>query len=355
MPRAIVKTAATVSAILPMLLFSANVAQGQIVLEPLPSTQQGGGMSTPAQPVVPQLPLFVEPAKGGMTCPVPKVEEEPETPEEPFVDHCRTLETRLPYIPDIMDHLGWTNGEALMRKWFSDPANDDPEKGIPDISTIKIDWVLGYDRAREVYDKAINDKVWMNGPAQNKIIDKLIIKQGIQLPTMLGIKVAFGNAGAGITSAALMQQFNDDYQFQYREVNSNSILDPLDDLFAALGNFNFNFVTQGTVEYLGKNANGKDAYKVTLTQVGIYVRDSYDFNDASADWHNPKTWVSQPLGYWDCAERNASRTPGPGAYYVNNEDFRKWRDNYGNGKGGDFLVFSDIKVINVNDTFTFAF
>ncbi|MDR1661163.1 MAG: DUF6402 family protein [Azoarcus sp.] len=126
---------------------------------------------------------------------------------------------------------------------------------------------------------------------------------------------------------------------------------PTDDV-AALANFNFHFVTQGTVERL-PDVDGKARYKVTLDRVGIYVQDSYDFNDNPAS-RNPKTWVSQPLGYWDCAEMDVFKTPGFGAYYVDNDDFREWRDKYGNGKGGDYLVFSDIKVINVNDTFTFT-
>jgi hypothetical protein len=61
----------------------------------------------------------------------------------------------------------------------------------------------------------------------------------------------------------------------------------------------------------------------------------------------------QPLEFWDCADQDVTKTPRPGAYYVTNEDFRKWRKKYGNGKGGDFLVFSDIKILNVHDSFDF--
>jgi hypothetical protein len=51
--------------------------------------------------------------------------------------------------------------------------------------------------------------------------------------------------------------------------------------------------------------------------------------------------------------QNITKLPKLGAYYVTNEDFRKWRKKYGNGMGGDFLVFSDIKVIDVSDVFYF--
>jgi hypothetical protein len=274
-----------------------------------------------------------------------------QTPEK-TVDPCDKLETRLPELPNIMDHLGWTNGAALMRDWFSRPASDKPKQNTPNIDTIKMDWVLGYQRARDVYNQAVNESVWANAAAQVEI--RKLIERTSQLPANVGDIVAFGDVGAGRTfTPEQMKQFDEDYAFQQRQVFSDIDSDPLDDMFAALANFNLNFVTQGTVEYLGKDANGKDLYKVTLTQVGIYVRDSYDFNDDPAGL-NPGTWVSQPLGYWDCAELDASKTPGPGAYYVDNDDFREWRDQYGNGKGGDYLVFSDIRVINVNDTFTFT-
>lgn len=127
-------------------------------------------------------------------------------------------------------------------------------------------------------------------------------------------------------------------------------------MFAALANFNLNFVTQGTVERL-PDVDGKPRYKVTLDQVGIYVKDSYDFND-DAVWYKPWSWPSQPLGFWSCVDQDASKDGGKmfdsNYKYVTNEDFREWRDQYGNGKGGDFLVFSDIKVLTLYDTFEFS-
>ncbi|GHT96347.1 hypothetical protein AGMMS49545_21070 [Betaproteobacteria bacterium] len=74
---------------------------------------------------------------------------------------------------------------------------------------------------------------------------------------------------------------------------------------------------------------------------------------------NLKTWASQPLGYWNCKKPDASKNSEKDYYYVNNADFREWRKKYGNGKGGDFLVFSGIKIIKnedgtyVTDTFEF--
>jgi hypothetical protein len=277
----------------------------------------------------------------------------PETPPETPVDPCKELETRLPYLPEIMDKLLWTKGAALMRDWFKRSKNDKPKDDkTPNIDTIKMDWVLRYKRAKEVYDQAVSENVWANGPAQTVIKDQLIIGKG-KLPTNVGDVVAFGDVGAGrILTPEQMKQFDKDYAFQQRQVFSDINDDPLDDLFAALGNFNFNFVTRGTVERLPDDANGKSRYRVTLHEVGIYVKDSYDFNDDDA-WYKP----SQPLGFWSCVKQDVSKDKGKiidfDYKYVDNEDFRDWRDQYGKGKGGDFLVFSDIKVFTVFNTFIF--
>jgi hypothetical protein len=339
-----IKALAAVPAAWLMLLFPASTARSEIVLEPLylparsPATNPA---STPVPSAASRLSLFEEQPKQAKVCKKPK-----ETEPEPFVDHCRALETRLPYLPEIMQKLGWTNGELLMRKWFFESANDDPDNGVPDNEIIKMDWVLGYERAKKVYDQAVSEKVWMNTAAQ-KVIKSKLNTLNISSQLSVGAKMTFGDVnGRGSLTAAQMQQFNEDYHIQNRPVSSDLVSDPLDDLFAALANFSFNFVVEGTVERL-PDVNGKPRYKVTLDKVGIYVRDSYDFNDKKGNW------ISQPLGYWDCAERDAGKTPGPGAYYVDNDDFREWRDKYGNGKGGDYLVFSDIKVIDVSDSFEF--
>jgi hypothetical protein len=57
-------------------------------------------------------------------------------------------------------------------------------------------------------------------------------------------------------------------------------------------------------------------------------------------------------GIHDVANYEVTR-PGLNRYYVNNADFREWRKKYGKGFGGDFMVFSDIKVFDTNDSFQF--
>ena len=84
-------------------------------------------------------------------------------------------------------------------------------------------------------------------------------------------------------------------------------------------------------------------WRVTIDEVGSYIRDSYDFLGP------------QPLGAWgpDGFSRIAVFAPevpiiaeqphsdGQGRYFsVSNDSFRKYRDHY--HRGGDFSIFSDI-------------
>jgi hypothetical protein len=63
---------------------------------------------------------------------------------------------------------------------------------------------------------------------------------------------------------------------------------------------------------------GTSDLTMTVDEVGVYVKDSFDFEG------------DQFLGFWGYRD-----TP------YNNSDFREWR--MANHAGGDFLVFSDIK------------
>ncbi len=69
-------------------------------------------------------------------------------------------------------------------------------------------------------------------------------------------------------------------------------------------------------------------FKVTISEVGVYIRDSYDFNG------------SQFLGFWDDKDNSVSMINPLSGTSVSNDDFHSWRVK--TGKGGDFLVFSDL-------------
>jgi hypothetical protein len=233
----------------------------------------------------------------------------------PGPDPCTTLDKLLPNLPTIMRQKGWTKGATLMEKWFRQARNTIPAYGSHDVTTITMNWALGYPRARKVYDQAVRERVWVNQGAQ-KEIKKLIVKTNCLPSSTVGSRVIFGDVGASLARTQnSVVKFHTDNAIQYRRVEQ-SIWKSLDDLYAALGDFHFHFVVKGVVECISK----KPRYRVTIHEVGVYIRDSYDFNDK-----NPNLY-SQPLGMWNCKRNDAQKLPELDYHYVNNASFREWRD-----------------------------
>ena len=278
-------------------------------------------------------------------------------------DKCAELRTRIPELPKIMRKQNWIIGAELMEEWLRRGANYRPEIAIPNTDIVQMDWVLSFPRAAKAYQAAIDKKVWLSEKAQERIF-RALIRGKVSLPSAAGEKVKFGNIGEGLTRSSDMKQFHKNWQIQFYEFAQNPVMDPLDDLYAALGDFYFYYLVEGWVERL-PDENDKPRYKATITRVGVYVMDSYDFNDINPETNKPNTGVrafhlrrpfgsvalSQPLGNWSCKNNSASKFPLKDYYYVRNIDFRDWREDYGKGRGGDFLVFSDIKVFDTNDSF----
>ena len=53
-------------------------------------------------------------------------------------------------------------GQQLMETWFSRPATRYPHYSRPVTNIIAIDWVLSFERVRNVYDKLLADEIWTN-------------------------------------------------------------------------------------------------------------------------------------------------------------------------------------------------
>ncbi|MCG8518672.1 MAG: DUF6402 family protein [Pseudomonadales bacterium] len=237
-------------------------------------------------------------------------------------------------IPQIMDKNNWPVGAALMRKWFSGKSNNIPAAGTPSLTDVKMDWLLSYSRAKSVYDGILSEKIWINEEAKKEIIQMLKRKS-----LLSNTERSFG------TPKIPLPNVDRDY-IQFRPVGG--ILDmafgDMDDLRAALANFVFRIVVIGkVVPTLNDRRLPTGEYRVTISEVGIYARDSYDFIDEAGD--------DQPLGNWDFDDDSVGRTFLNGGVDVHNSDFRVWRAK--NNKGGDFLVYSDIRYTRTNDSFTF--
>lgn len=215
-------------------------------------------------------------------------------------------------IPGFMRAMKWNNAAALMDRWFAGAPNADPLKGVPDTNTLKMDsWALTFSRAKAGYDAVIRSKLWINDNAKRLILERLK-RQGMAP----GKLINFGDLSQAVN--ILENQY-----LTYQKVGE--LLDPLDDMYGALGRFTFHIAVRGQAVPIPN----KPQHTVIIEEVGIFVRDPYDFSG------------DQPLGFWNFTTGQVSRTPGWGYHYVENKTFRDWRDK--NKKGGDYLAFSDVK------------
>lgn len=226
-------------------------------------------------------------------------------------------------IPRIMRANRMPIGAKVMDSWFSRPTATAPHYGTPDTTTVTMKWALGFTRAKTVYDD-VNNKAWFNKAAQ-RVIEKKLRAKGL---------VGSAPQNFGNMSKTPVQFEADDDQINQRAVGMSGMTQSLDDMDATLGNFVFQVVVAGTVSPKGT------IHQVDIKEVGIYIRDSFDFEGR------------QYLGTWNDTTDTVSGNPLASGDTVWNSDYRAWRT--ANGMGGDFMIYSDLTKITLTppDSFT---
>lgn len=195
-----------------------------------------------------------------------------------------------------MEFMGWKEAAKILQAWSQRPPAIAPKYSAPVTNVVTMDWILTFPRAKTVYDAILKEKIWMNEKSQERIA--LFLKSRPRGPGQL-----FGDLSLPVETV-------DDEWVNSRPVTGGFANDPL---AGALGAFHFQVAVAGRVL-----SNAGSTFQVSIDEVGIYAKDSFDFN--SDDF----------LGVW-----------GHRDTFVYDSDFRRWRNE--NNAGGDFLDFSDIK------------
>ncbi|MEQ5841055.1 DUF6402 family protein [Paraburkholderia acidicola] len=275
-------------------------------------------------------------------------------------------------IPGAMRKNLMFKSATLMERWFAGTLNYSPthadeeaeinQDGQPypsnmyDTTTMKLDWVLQFARAKAQYDELIDTVV--RSPASIK-----------QLKTTLR---RYRRSGADLDAWALSGQsltkLHKHFQFEYAGVESSlgqkvaRGLDTAitnqgapDDLTGSLGSFNL----YAAVAYAHFN---DDATRAEVTGIYVYIKDNYTFTDKP-------NGVSQYLGHWGSkgviivpynAAASIMNKPwmpyvdypvavgdvhnkGNVYYPIHNSAFRAWAKKH--QRGGDFVVYSDYKFV----------
>ena len=115
---------------------------------------------------------------------------------------------------------------------------------------------------------------------------------------------------------------------------------PMDDVEAALGSFAFHAVPFGDARvYLRNNVPW---VRVRVLGAYIYMHDSFDFNGDQSGWI---PGLGDGLGYWKTSPPAFSSVVRPGYTFIDNVNFRQYRDRY--GVGGDYRIMSDIETVRI--------
>jgi len=160
------------------------------------------------------------------------------------------------------------------------------------------------------------NQIWKT-PAARAQLATVLARTG-----MAGVSGRFGNLSRPVTA------INAD-AVNYQSYGGGG---DLDDMAAALNRFIFKVALAGEVTA----SPGRTV--VSVHEVGVFVRDSYDFEGR------------QFLGFWNETTNDVSMSNPLAGDWVDNGAFRDWRT--ANGRGGDFEVFSDVKRVSISDTFT---
>ncbi|HDR9495189.1 TPA: hypothetical protein QDC04_006638 [Burkholderia stabilis] len=282
-------------------------------------------------------------------------------------------------IPAAMRKIYLPKSAALMERWFSgklnysrtslDESSEINQDGKPypadmyDMSTIKLDWVLRFPRAKQQFDHLINEAI-RSQKSRNQL-HKLLIPYK-DCAARLYTDDICGND---------LRDIHRRFQFQYSRVDSTfgqkleTQLDAQlrnngvpDDLSGALGSFNI-YAALGSVRFSWDVDSNRTTAEVT--GLWVYVKDNYTFTDKPGE-------RSQYLGHWSsngvivvpyraaAAFLNSEHVPyvkyavargnsliKENVYYpVENIDFRRWAEIH--SRGGDFIIYSDKKYIPIS-------
>jgi hypothetical protein len=264
----------------------------------------------------------------------------------------------LPNVEKIMRNKGWQVGAALHHRWLIEPENQlvgkqEEGKGTKrklsiDDKTVKMDWVLKFPRAKEKYDELLKQAT--NEPGRRVLLKHLQAelkkhpKEGKE-HSKEGKEVSFGDFSKhdlALFAQAINSRPVGSGHGRFGRIASKVetagrvAAEGLDDMDAALFSFNLLLVPKGKAT---RTAKGWD---VKISELGVFVFDSYDFNGG------------EDLGWWKMPDEvkppHVFPLFQPGYVHVTNDLYRAYRTRH--KRGGDFLVISDVKVTKAQRHFT---
>ena len=247
-------------------------------------------------------------------------------------------------VPAAMRRENWPVGARLMERWFASPAyamdrrvkdgDLPPRANSVESRLVTMAWALNFPRANAALVQLRSE--W-SGPPRLARSQPVIARQLRRWVAARQLKpdapFRFGDLGADALTVDQTSAIN------FQAIDSNWFA-AIDDFYAALGRASIKIAVTGMVAADGAN------WRLSIDEIGFYLRDTYDFIGAQrlGSW-GPDGFSSAAIGA-PAIEIDPAAEPGwwsGNAQYftVDNAAFRRWRGQF--GRGGDFVIFSDLR------------
>lgn len=294
-------------------------------------------------------------------------------------------------IPGAMDRIGWPMSAKVMRKWLSGELNyvntdkgavkgiNQDGKPFPlsmiDETMFKMDWILGFPRAKRKYDELMSDNLF-NAEAYKSL--KMIFSR--REPSMYYID-------AWELCEGDIQEYHREFQYQKKSVDSentdkflmflkgyampNGLL--MDDLYGSLGAFSFYAAIDGFFYH----RVAPTRTRLVIKNISVYMRDVFTFHDRTDKTLGVVSNGTQYLGHWN--KTGFIIVPGATAlgevskadwvmqpvarggmisentvyYPVRNKDYRDWQLRH--KQGGDLVLYSNRKIVPLREPYVMEF
>jgi Family of unknown function (DUF6402) len=298
-------------------------------------------------------------------------------------------------IPETMRKCGYHRAAKFMDRWFAGELNysktkEDERDGINqkgepysknmvDTDTIKMDWLLNYFLIKRLYNQLLKE----NLKTINAI--NLLKGQSEQGPGPFKRFLLANPLFSGRIDTWSICKNDIELLHKNKRVDQSYVYFTGDmDMLASLGNFYFYAaIADATINYKQRNIYATDKqgkrinnahvkYTCTINSIYVYAKDNYSFTDEKGPsqylghWNTEGVVMSKPeiaarMGgmYWpeeDIVDDHTLETDMPlylkgsldpkNVYHpFYNKDFRAWQSK--NKQGGDFLVYSDVKKVQL--------
>ncbi|MGW8188764.1 DUF6402 family protein [Sphingomonas hankookensis] len=245
-------------------------------------------------------------------------------------------------IPRAMRQEGWPVGAAVMERWFAgagrimptaEKEGRSPQRDV-EARLVTLGWCRRFARFTAAENELLG--TWSSAARLNAARANLADKvRAWRWRTGAAGAFRFGDLAAGPARADQTCQLN----FQRIE---SALFGDVDDFYAAIGRGSVKIAVAGDAVPL---PDGR--IRLTIDEVGTYLRDTYDFNGDQMLGSWGPTGLSRAAVFAPDIQvvRETARNGGNGVFAqrywsVGNASFRDWRNHY--GRGGDFTIYSGI-------------